>query len=74
MGNRVLVFKTNIEGTDQASKLEILRLRENIYDWSIDLDDHDNILRVEGYNLRTRMIVKLINELGFACQLIARGH
>jgi len=36
--------------------------------WSFDLEDCDNILRVETANLLPNIVIQLLNEMTFCCQ------
>tara|TARA_R110000868_G_scaffold383578_7_gene650650 strand:+ start:817 stop:1062 length:246 start_codon:yes stop_codon:yes gene_type:complete len=43
-----LVFKTNIEDNYQACRLAyVLEKTDGITDWNLDLDDWENILKIE---------------------------
>jgi len=65
------VFKTNVETIDD-SKLVLGILTENYPETTInfDLDDCDNILRVEGNNLIIEQIISIIMAEGFYCEVL----
>ena len=65
------VFKTNVETIDD-SKLVLGILSENYPETTInfDLDDCDNILRVEGNNLIIEQIISIIMAKGFYCEVL----
>ena len=67
----LIVFKTNIQNTEQATKLQALAGLTGITDWSTDLEDCDNILRVQGRGIRSDQIIRLMDELGFSCEELA---
>lgn len=70
----VFVFKTDIQNAEQASRLTMLYDIRGVTDWSTDLEDSDNILRIIGYDLDAEKIVKTVEKLGFDCKELARGQ
>jgi hypothetical protein len=65
----VLVFKTNANSTDDFLKInDHLSHSFNLQDCSIDLDDHDKVLRVVSDSISTGDVIKQLNNLGFLCQ------
>jgi len=67
----VEVFKTNISKVRQ-SKLLIRKLLQHFPSSYVnfDLDDCDNILRVEGDNICPLKITTLVTELGYQCEVL----
>ena len=64
----VLVFKTNISNYNDANKANIkLNDAFSLSDVYIDLEDCDNILRIETDKLSNSEVVYEINLLGFEC-------
>ncbi|WP_036384259.1 hypothetical protein [Muricauda sp. MAR_2010_75] len=66
----VLVFKTSVSGKDEVKKLKPLLNRlvnQNGY-WNFDLEDCDNILRVETQSLSAPVISSLLQKSGFRCE------
>ncbi len=66
----VLVFKTSVTGKDEVKKLKPLLNRlvnQNGY-WNFDLEDCDNILRVETQSLSAPVISSLLQKSGFHCE------
>ena len=65
----VLVFITNIEKQEQVSEVKpLLTAVAAINDWNFDLDDCDNILRIEAEDLCPRFIESLLQTAGFDCR------
>lgn len=66
----ILIFKTNL-GTpymvhDAAKHLSPLA---GIQRWNVDLDDCDNVLRIEAeQHLSARAVEQLLQEAGFECE------
>jgi hypothetical protein len=65
----VLVFKTNISHKKDLKLIEpLFRNVKEISAWSVDLEDHDKVLRLESSTIDIETIVKMINEAGFFCE------
>jgi len=65
----VLVFITNIENPEQLSDVQsLLTAVPAIKDWNFDLDDCDNILRIEAKDIPPAYIESLLQTAGFACR------
>ena len=65
----VLVFITSVEKPEQVSKVKpLLTAVPAIYNWHIDLDDCDNILRIEADDVSPRYIESLLQKEGFDCR------
>lgn len=69
---QILIFKTNIEMRWEVDKLElILKDHPKIFKWSIDQEDVDNVLRIEGKNtLSEADILQLIRVHGFNIDIL----
>jgi hypothetical protein len=66
--NKVLVFKTSVCNQTEISKLKVHLdnvIKNGI--WNFDLEDCDNILRVESEKNITKTIINLLNKHGFEC-------
>lgn len=65
------VFKTNIQTIDDSKLvLGVLSYRFPELNINFDLDDCDNILRVEGKHLNIDQILRLVNKIGFQCEML----
>jgi hypothetical protein len=66
--NKVLVFKTSVCKQTDISKLKV-HLDNVIKNgkWNFDLEDCDNILRVESKENVTEVIIDTLNKQGFEC-------
>jgi len=65
----ILVFKTNIDTKDKIHNVE--PILNNIADeikWNFDLEDDDNILRIDTYNNIAQLIIKKLGTIGFYCE------
>jgi hypothetical protein len=65
------VFKTDVQDVDQ-SVLIIRKLAEHLPGSCInfDLEDCDNVLRVEGDNFSAESIILLLNNCGHQCEVL----
>lgn len=65
----ILVFITSVENPEQISKVKpLLTAVPAINDWNFDLDDCDNILRIEANGIPPGYIESLLQRAGFNCR------
>ncbi len=65
----ILIFTTNVEKPEQVSKVKpLLTAVQSITQWNFDLEDCDNILRIEADDITPRYIESLLQTAGFDCQ------
>lgn len=65
----VLVFKTNLNATRDVINIEpILNNITEITGWSVDIDDIDKVLRVEGPATIITKIIKVLKRAGYQCE------
>lgn len=65
------VFKTNVQEIYQAEILvELLLQNLPTNKINFDLEDCDNILRVEGENIPTDIIIKILNKKKYKCEIL----
>lgn len=65
----VEVFKTNVEEKSQSTELlGILSDAFPLNKIGMDLSDCDKVLRVEGANIDSPGIIKLVKHHGFLCE------
>lgn len=64
----ILVFRTNICFKKDAAKVsECLRKHTGIIRWNMDLEDIDNVLRIETYYLTAEDIITIVKQCGYEC-------
>lgn len=66
----VLVFKTSVKEHGEVKQLRPLLnklIRQN-GNWNFDLEDCDNILRVETQQLEPLIVSATLQQLGFYCE------
>ncbi len=61
----VSVFRTNIEAKDIITISSIFNKISSIQKWNTDLEDFDNILRIESFEDITDMIINILSHQGF---------
>ena len=65
----ISVFKTSVTNTKE---IEILKPQLDIQlefaKWNFDLEDCDNILRIESKTETAEQIIRLLNKNGFECE------
>jgi hypothetical protein len=65
----ILIFSTSVEKPEQVSKVRpLLTSVPAITGWNFDLEDCDNILRIEADDISPRYIESLLQKAGFNCQ------
>ena len=67
---KLLILRTNIKSKKKLKKVApLLNDHPMIFKWSIDLEDIDNVLRVEASSeLQIETINHLIQQKGFYCE------
>jgi hypothetical protein len=67
----VEVFRTNVRRKRQAKTvMDILSKQFPLFRINFDLEDCDNILRVEGENICPESIAGLVTENGYECDVL----
>jgi hypothetical protein len=65
----ILIFVTSVEKPEQVSEVKpLLTAVPAISQWNFDLEDCDNILRIEACNISPRYIENLLQSAGFNCE------
>lgn len=67
----VQIFKTNVTTTKEAKLLSVILSKENPeYKINFDLDDCDNILRVENLEIVNDDIITCLQKLDYTCEVL----
>ena len=61
----VSVFRTNIEAKDIFTLTSIFNKIPSIQKWNTDLEDFENILRIESFEDLTDIIINTLSHRGF---------
>lgn len=71
INSMVEVFKTTVQDPAEAEILVVLlqRLITNSR-VNFDLEDCDRILRIEGMDISTQLVIGILEDHGYLCQLL----
>ena len=65
------VFRTNINSVSLIESVKpLLNSCQYISDWSIDIEDIDNVLRIISVELLENEIIQIIKNKGFICEAL----
>ncbi len=69
---KVLIFRTNIKTKKKVKAIKpLFNNHSSIGNWSIDIEDIDNVLRIEAAeNLNESDVISLTNTQGFHCEAL----
>ncbi len=63
------VFRTNLQTPEDVEDISMtLNSMQGIIDWSVDLEDWENVLRVEGAGINPERIISKLRLLGVKIQ------
>ncbi|MCX2679206.1 hypothetical protein OOZ15_04565 [Galbibacter sp. EGI 63066] len=67
---QVFVFKTNVNHQKDVIRLQnpLNRLTQKNERWNFDLEDCDNIFRVETWNNSAAKFIQTLQQYGFSCE------
>lgn len=63
----ILIFRTNIKSKKEAENFLSFLDKNEIIKWSIDLEDHDRVLRIVSSCFSAETISDLAERKGFEC-------
>lgn len=68
----LLIFRTDIKSKNKVKTIKpILNNHPTISEWSVDLEDIDNVLRIEAQDdLSEKDIIHMIKKCGFYCEML----
>lgn len=65
----VLVFRTNINSTQQVKSISALLDRcPEIRKWNVDISDIDKVLRIESTHENCGRVIEMVTNAGYACE------
>ena len=66
---QILVFKTNLTDAKRISDVESsLDIHPEIYQWNVDLNDCDNVLRIVSKNIAAQEVESILLHAGYYCE------
>jgi len=68
--NVVSVFRTSVQTPAEVERLKPLldRVLKQAPRWNFDLEDRENILRVEGISNEAPRVIDTLRQLGYFCE------
>ncbi len=69
---KLLIFKTNIEGENKVKSLfSLFTFCPEIYEWTVDLEDRDKVLRIEASeSFKQESLVELLRVVNLRCEAL----
>ena len=68
----ILIFKTNLDHPTLVKQVEPFILNmPGIHRWNVDIQDCDNVLRIEAIALSPRSVETVLQEAGYYCEELA---
>ncbi len=65
----ILVFKTNLDHPELLTRIEpFMQTIPGIKKWNIDMDDCDNVLRIESEKVSPGTIESVLQQAGYFCE------
>lgn len=70
---QVLVFKTSVETQEDEKRIKPVldSFLHGKARWNFDLEDWENILRIENHTLAANTVIKTLNAIGYECEELA---
>ena len=65
----ILIFKTNLDNPELVNRVRpVLETMPGIRKWNVDIQDCDNVLRIEATELSSRSVEKILQNAGYYCE------
>jgi len=65
----ILIFKTNLENPELINRAgPLLQNIRGIKRWNVDMNDCDNVLRIESTELSPRSVENILQNAGYYCE------
>lgn len=65
----ILIFKTNLHNPELVNQARpVLQNLPGIHRWNVDVQDCDNILRIEAQQLSARAVESTLQDAGYYCE------
>ncbi len=68
----IFIFKTDIKTNKKINIVKpLFNNISSIQDWSVDTEDIDNVLRIEGnHGIDENKIMQMVKTKGFSCEIL----
>jgi hypothetical protein len=65
----ILIFKTNLENPELINRVQpLIQNIRGIKRWNVDMQDCDNVLRIEAIELSPRSVEAILQSAGYYCE------
>jgi hypothetical protein len=65
----ILIFKTNLDTSELVTQAKpIIQNIGGIYRWNVDMQDCDNVLRIEAIQVSPRSVENILQVAGYYCE------
>ena len=65
----ILIFKTNLNNPELINQVQpFIQNMQGIQRWNIDIQDCDNVLRIEATELSPRSVEAVLQNAGYYCE------
>ncbi len=66
---KILVFKTNLDNPELVNRVTpVIQTMPGIQKWNVDIQDCDNVLRIEAIELSPRSVETVLQNAGYYCE------
>ena len=66
---KIFVFKTNLKNDYQKEMIApVIKQIKGVTRWTVDFEDKNKVLRIEGHGLNSKHIQSEITNAGFECE------
>lgn len=65
----ILIFKTNLDNPELVNRVKpVIQKMPGIQKWNVDIQDCDNVLRIEASELSPRSVELVLQTAGYYCE------
>ncbi|MEO8513020.1 MAG: hypothetical protein ABI543_05645 [Ignavibacteria bacterium] len=65
----VFVFRTDVAGHEQIQRVAPhLNSLRGVHKWNFDLEDHENILRIEAVGISPGRVIETLSMVNYFCE------
>jgi hypothetical protein len=65
----ILIFKTNLNHPEHIHRVQpVIQNMPGIQRWNVDMQDCDNVLRIEAIELSARTVEAVLQNAGYYCE------
>ncbi|MEO7530637.1 MAG: hypothetical protein ABIS69_04475 [Sediminibacterium sp.] len=66
---QILIFKTNLNNPELVNRVKpVIETMPGIRKWNVDIQDCDNVLRIEATELSSRSVEMVLQTAGYYCE------